>query len=51
MRLTAEQRAVVGHAGGHARVAAVAGSGKTTTMVARVLTLLERGVPRSASWY
>ncbi|MGE4533675.1 ATP-dependent helicase [Halomonas sp.] len=45
MRLTAEQRAVVGHAGGHARVAAVAGSGKTTTMVARVLTLLERGVP------
>ncbi len=45
MRLTAEQRAVVEHHGGHARVAAVAGSGKTTTMVARVLHLLARGVP------
>ncbi|QTF94153.1 ATP-dependent helicase [Halomonas sp. BM-2019] len=44
MRLTAEQRAVVEHADGHARVAAVAGSGKTTTMVARVLHLLARGV-------
>ncbi|QJQ98719.1 ATP-dependent helicase [Halomonas sp. PGE1] len=44
MRLTPEQRAVVEHAGGHARVAAVAGSGKTTTMVARVLQLLARGV-------
>ncbi|MCG6657859.1 ATP-dependent helicase [Halomonas campisalis] len=45
MRLTAEQRAVVEHGDGHARVAAVAGSGKTTTLVARVLQLLERGVP------
>lgn len=45
MRLTDEQRAVVEHAGGHARVAAVAGSGKTTTLVARVLALLARGVP------
>ncbi|HSH57643.1 MAG TPA: UvrD-helicase domain-containing protein, partial [Halomonas sp.] len=45
MRLTDEQRAVVEHGAGHARVAAVAGSGKTTTMVARVLRLLERGVP------
>ncbi|MBF7052805.1 ATP-dependent helicase [Halomonas sp. KAO] len=45
MRLTAKQRAVVEHGAGHARVAAVAGSGKTTTMVARVLRLLERGVP------
>lgn len=44
MRLTDEQRAVVEHGAGHARVAAVAGSGKTTTMVARVLRLLERGV-------
>lgn len=44
MRLTPEQRAVVEHGGGHARVAAVAGSGKTTTMVARVLQLLARGV-------
>ncbi|MBW5798599.1 ATP-dependent helicase [Halomonas elongata] len=44
MRLTPEQRAVVAHDGGHARVAAVAGAGKTTTLVARVLRLLERGV-------
>ncbi|MDI5936287.1 ATP-dependent helicase [Halomonas kalidii] len=47
MQLTAEQRAVVEHGGGHARVAAVAGSGKTTTMVARVLHLLGQGVPPS----
>jgi DNA helicase II / ATP-dependent DNA helicase PcrA len=45
VRLTAEQRAVVEHGAGHARVAAVAGAGKTTTLVARVLHLLERGVP------
>ncbi|KXS39448.1 MAG: DNA helicase II / ATP-dependent DNA helicase PcrA [Halomonadaceae bacterium T82-2] len=45
MTLTDEQRAVVEHGDGHARVAAVAGAGKTTTMVARVLALLERGVP------
>ncbi|MFG6178205.1 ATP-dependent helicase [Halomonas sp. THAF12] len=44
MRLTPEQHAVVGHLSGHARVAAVAGAGKTTTMVARVLHLLEQGV-------
>jgi len=44
VRLTPEQRAVVEHGGGHARVAAVAGSGKTTTMVARVLQLLAWGV-------
>ncbi|TFH85152.1 ATP-dependent helicase [Billgrantia azerbaijanica] len=47
MRLTAEQRAVVEHGAGHARVAAVAGSGKTTTLVARVLHLLARGVAPS----
>jgi len=47
VRLTEEQRAVVAHGTGHARVAAVAGSGKTTTMVARVLALLEQGVPPS----
>lgn len=35
-RLTAAQRAVVEHAGGPAVVVAVAGAGKTTTMVARV---------------
>ncbi|HSH47562.1 MAG TPA: ATP-dependent helicase [Halomonas sp.] len=45
MRLTPEQRAVVAHGDGHARVAAVAGAGKTTTMVARVLYLLDQGVP------
>ncbi|MBZ5486726.1 ATP-dependent helicase [Halomonas aquamarina] len=44
MKLTAEQHAVVHHREGHARVAAVAGAGKTTTMAARVLHLLESGV-------
>ncbi|MGM0693196.1 MAG: ATP-dependent helicase [Pseudomonadota bacterium] len=44
-QLTPEQRAVVAHGRGHARVAAVAGAGKTTTMVARVLHLLAQGVP------
>nr|WP_275445879.1 MULTISPECIES: ATP-dependent helicase [unclassified Halomonas] len=43
--MTAEQWAVVRHRQGHARVAAVAGAGKTTTLVARVLHLLEQGVP------
>ncbi|MFD2190139.1 ATP-dependent helicase [Pistricoccus aurantiacus] len=43
--LTAQQRAVVVHGSGHARVAAVAGAGKTTTLVARVLHLLAEGVP------
>jgi superfamily I DNA/RNA helicase len=33
--LTEEQLAVVHHAAGHARVSAVAGSGKTATLVAR----------------
>ena len=46
MKLTAEQQAVVNHTAGHARVAAVAGAGKTTTMAARVLHLLARGVPQ-----
>ncbi|WP_227368397.1 ATP-dependent helicase [Halomonas sp. M20] len=45
MKLTTEQQAVVAHGAGHARVAAVAGAGKTTTMVARVLHLLAQGVP------
>ncbi|WP_311944039.1 ATP-dependent helicase [Halomonas piscis] len=44
MKLTAQQQAVIHHAGGHARVAAVAGAGKTTTMAARVLHLLDSGV-------
>lgn len=47
MRLTEQQRAVIAHQTGHARVAAVAGAGKTTTMVARVLHLLARGVAPS----
>nr|WP_290695088.1 ATP-dependent helicase [Halomonas sp. UBA3074] len=45
MKLTAEQQAVVNHQAGHARVAAVAGAGKTTTMAARVLHLLANDVP------
>ncbi|MFB9867629.1 ATP-dependent helicase [Vreelandella sulfidaeris] len=45
MKLTAEQQAVVNHPAGNARVAAVAGAGKTTTMAARVLHLLASGVP------
>ncbi|EWG98991.1 hypothetical protein Q427_27510 [Halomonas sp. BC04] len=45
MKLTEEQQAVVAHGSGHARVAAVAGAGKTTTLVARVLHLLASGVP------
>ena len=44
MKLTAEQQAVVHHREGHARVAAVAGAGKTTTMAVRVLHLLASGV-------
>ncbi|WP_110687465.1 ATP-dependent helicase [Salinicola aestuarinus] len=41
--LTDEQRAVIAHGEGHARVAAVAGAGKTTTLVRRVLELLAAG--------
>jgi DNA helicase-2/ATP-dependent DNA helicase PcrA len=44
VKLTDQQQAVVTHSGGHARVAAVAGAGKTTTMAARVLHLLEHGM-------
>ncbi|MDT0618510.1 ATP-dependent helicase [Salinisphaera sp. P385] len=42
--LTQEQLAVVHHEQGHARVSAVAGSGKTHTMVHRIAHLLDRGV-------
>ncbi|SOC56151.1 DNA helicase-2 / ATP-dependent DNA helicase PcrA [Chromohalobacter canadensis] len=42
---TPEQRAVVAHVEGHARVSAVAGAGKTTTLVQRVLHLLANRVP------
>ncbi|MBU4262750.1 MAG: ATP-dependent helicase [Proteobacteria bacterium] len=44
MNLTDEQQRIVAHQAGHAKVSAVAGSGKTTTMVARVRHLLEQGV-------
>ena len=44
MNLTEEQQRIVAHRGGHAKVSAVAGSGKTTTMVARVRYLLTQGV-------
>jgi len=43
--LTEEQERVADHQGGHALVAAVAGSGKTTTLVERVARLVENGVP------
>ena len=41
LELTAEQQAVVHHLGGHARVLAVAGSGKTSTMVHRIKYLID----------
>ncbi|MBI5559253.1 MAG: ATP-dependent helicase [Deltaproteobacteria bacterium] len=44
MNLTEEQQRIVTHQGGHAKVSAVAGSGKSTTMVARVGYLLAQGV-------
>ncbi|MFT5699547.1 MAG: DNA helicase-2/ATP-dependent DNA helicase PcrA [Desulforhopalus sp.] len=44
MNLTEEQLRIVEHSGGHARVSAVAGSGKTTTMVARIGHLLESDI-------
>lgn len=43
--LSAAQRSVVEHPGGPALVLAVAGAGKTTTMVARVAALVAGGVP------
>ena len=43
--LSLPQRRVVEHAGGPALVVAVAGAGKTTTMVARVAALVAAGTP------
>lgn len=43
-RLTAEQLAAVQHKQGHARVLAVAGSGKTSLLIARVAWLCDLGV-------
>ena len=45
MDYTKEQLQIITHSGGHARVSAVAGSGKTTTMVERVGYLLQQGTP------
>lgn len=44
MQLTDQQQTIVRHGEGHARVFAVAGAGKTATMVARVEHLLTTGV-------
>ncbi len=44
MNYTEEQRRIIAHPGGHARVGAVAGSGKTTTMIGRIGHLLRQGV-------
>ena len=46
-RFTDEQLAVANHIQGHALVSAVAGSGKTTTLVERCRRLLQHGVPES----
>lgn len=45
--LNEEQQAAVLHQDGHALVVAAAGTGKTRTIVARTLHLLEQGVPPS----
>lgn len=44
MRWTEEQQAIIEHQCGHAKVSAVAGSGKTATLVERVARLLDSGV-------
>ncbi len=44
MQLTEEQLEIVHHQQGHALISAVAGSGKTTAMVARASHLLDNGV-------
>ena len=44
MLLTEEQENIIRHSSGHARVSAVAGSGKTTAMISRVGHLLRQGV-------
>jgi DNA helicase II / ATP-dependent DNA helicase PcrA len=42
--LSQEQKAIVSHRAGHALVSAVAGSGKTLTLIRRILFLLSSGV-------
>ncbi|MCF6776846.1 ATP-dependent helicase [Thiotrichales bacterium 19X7-9] len=44
MELTNEQKQVVAHQSGHAIVSAVAGSGKTQTMVLRIKHLIDQGI-------
>lgn len=44
MQPTPEQSEVIAHTGGHAIVSAVAGSGKSATLIERICHLLERGV-------
>ena len=44
---TDEQQAVADHGHGHALISAVAGSGKTTTLVERIARLVERGAQPS----
>lgn len=44
MLLTEEQKNIIRHSSGHARVSAVAGSGKTTAMIGRIGHLLRQGV-------
>lgn len=43
-RYSVEQQAIIEHQAGHAKVEAVAGSGKTHALVGRVMHLLEQGV-------
>ncbi|MCC8506971.1 UvrD-helicase domain-containing protein [Xanthomonas perforans] len=46
-RFTDEQIAVANHVTGHALVSAVAGAGKTTTLVERCRRLIATGIPES----
>lgn len=43
MKTTTEQDAIIQHSGSHAKVMAVAGSGKTTTMIERIIHLIKSG--------
>ena len=43
MKLTEEQKLIISHSTGHSKVMAVAGSGKTTTMIERIIYLIKKG--------
>ena len=45
LALTDEQEAAAAHDGGHLLIVAGAGTGKTTTLTARLAHLVDRGVP------